>query len=67
MHEMINEHAEQAMEIGARIVFSCGFDSIPFDLGVFFLQKEVTNHGFFTISVSKVNSKFDFFKASAYI
>ena len=41
MHEMINEHAEQASETGARIVFSCGFDSIPFDLGVYFLQKEV--------------------------
>ncbi len=25
---------------GARIVFSCGFDSIPFDLGVVFLQDE---------------------------
>jgi short subunit dehydrogenase-like uncharacterized protein len=46
MHEMINEHAEQAKETGARIVFSCGFDSIPFDLGVYFLQKEViTRHG----------------------
>ena len=46
MHEMINEHAEQAKETGARIVFSCGFDSIPFDLGVYFLQKEViARHG----------------------
>ena len=46
MHEMINEHAEQAKETGARIIFSCGFDSIPFDLGVYFLQKEViAQHG----------------------
>ena len=46
MHEMINEYAEQAKETGARIVFSCGFDSIPFDLGVYFLQKEViARHG----------------------
>ena len=46
MHEMINEHAEQAKETGARIVFSCGFDSIPFDLGIYFLQKEViAQHG----------------------
>ncbi|MDB3947891.1 saccharopine dehydrogenase NADP-binding domain-containing protein [Gammaproteobacteria bacterium] len=46
MHEMINEHADQAKETGARIVFSCGFDSIPFDLGVYFLQKEViAQHG----------------------
>ena len=46
MHEMINEHGAQAKETGARIVFSCGFDSIPFDLGVYFLQKEViAQHG----------------------
>ena len=46
MHEMINEHTEQAKDTGARIVFSCGFDSIPFDLGVYFLQKEViARHG----------------------
>src|SRR3546814_1947379 len=31
---------------GARITFSCGFDSIPFDLGVLFLQAEaVKRHG----------------------
>ena len=29
-----------AAQSGARIVFSCGFDSIPFDLGVVFLQDE---------------------------
>ncbi len=39
MHEMIEAHAEAAKASGARIVFSCGFDSIPFDLGVFFLQE----------------------------
>ena len=41
MHEKIHEHTEEAKRTGARIVFSCGFDSIPFDLGVLFLQKEV--------------------------
>ena len=46
MHEMINKYAEEANDSGARIVFSCGFDSIPFDLGVYFLQKEViAQHG----------------------
>ena len=46
MHEMINKYAEEAKDSGARIVFSCGFDSIPFDLGVYFLQKEViAQHG----------------------
>lgn len=39
MHEMIAAHGEAAKVSGARIVFSCGFDSIPFDLGVLFLQQ----------------------------
>lgn len=39
MHEMIRAHALTAKASGARIVFSCGFDSVPFDLGVHFLQK----------------------------
>jgi len=39
MHEMIGAHQETAKASGARIVFSCGFDSVPFDLGVHFLQQ----------------------------
>ncbi|MEO0411922.1 MAG: saccharopine dehydrogenase NADP-binding domain-containing protein [Pseudomonadota bacterium] len=39
MHEMIKQHEATAKQSGARIVFSCGFDSIPFDLGVFYLQQ----------------------------
>lgn len=39
MHDMIARYQDKAKETGARIVFSCGFDSIPFDLGVFFLQE----------------------------
>ncbi len=39
MYEMINAHKETAQASGARIVFSCGFDSIPFDLGVYFVQQ----------------------------
>ena len=38
MHEMIGKYEGAAQKSGARIVFSCGFDSIPFDLGVWFLQ-----------------------------
>ena len=41
MHEIISKYNDKAKETGARIVFSCGFDSIPFDLGVLFLQNEV--------------------------
>lgn len=40
MKEMIDAHSEAAKASGARIVFSCGFDSIPFDLGVWFLEQE---------------------------
>jgi len=40
MRTMIDAHEAQAQASGARIVFSCGFDSIPFDLGVLFLQTE---------------------------
>ena len=38
MHDMIGRYGKEAETTGARIVFSCGFDSIPFDLGVQFLQ-----------------------------
>ena len=34
MRRMIDINHEEAKRTGARIVFSCGFDSIPFDLGV---------------------------------
>ena len=40
MREMIDAHHEQAKASGARIAFSSGFDSIPFDLGVLMLQAE---------------------------
>jgi len=40
MRRMIDAHEAAARRSGARIVFSCGFDSIPFDLGVFELQRE---------------------------
>ncbi len=40
MARMIDKLTPLAENSGARIVFSCGFDSIPFDLGVVFLQAE---------------------------
>ena len=36
---MIAEHETAAKASGARLVFSCGFDSIPFDMGVWFAQR----------------------------
>ena len=38
MRQMIDRYDAKAKASGARIVFSCGFDSIPFDLGVQFVQ-----------------------------
>jgi len=39
MRQMIDAHTAAAQKSGARIVFSCGFDSLPFELGVFFAQE----------------------------
>lgn len=39
MRQKIDEHMEAAKASGARICFSSGFDSIPFDLGVLMTQK----------------------------
>jgi short subunit dehydrogenase-like uncharacterized protein len=38
MRQMIDAHEATAKSSGARIVFSCGFDSLPFELGVFFCE-----------------------------
>lgn len=46
MHKMIDQHEAAARASGARIVHCCGFDSIPSDLGVWFLQQQARErHG----------------------
>lgn len=40
MRRMIDQHHEAAKAKGVKIVHTCGFDSIPFDMGVYFMQKE---------------------------
>jgi short subunit dehydrogenase-like uncharacterized protein len=37
--DMIAAHEAEAKSSGARLVFSCGFDSIPLDLGVWYVQR----------------------------
>ncbi|MDX1496099.1 MAG: saccharopine dehydrogenase NADP-binding domain-containing protein [Salinisphaeraceae bacterium] len=39
IHRMIQKYETQAKESGARIVHCSGFDSIPSDLGVYYLQQ----------------------------
>ena len=46
IRDMIDEHHAQAGRTGARIVHSCGYDSIPSDLGVLMLQEHAKKqHG----------------------
>jgi short subunit dehydrogenase-like uncharacterized protein len=44
MAEMIEKYDAAAKACGARILFSCGFDSIPFELGVFHAQTLAKKH-----------------------
>ena len=46
MRRMIDAHQADAEASGARILHACGFDSIPFDLGVVFTQQVMQDrHG----------------------
>jgi short subunit dehydrogenase-like uncharacterized protein len=44
MAAMIPRYDAAAKASGARILFSCGFDSIPFELGVFYTQSLANTH-----------------------
>jgi short subunit dehydrogenase-like uncharacterized protein len=53
IRRMIDMHHEAARESGARIVHCCGFDSIPMDIGVHFLQQEAKRrHGSYCKSIA---------------
>ncbi len=45
MRRSIDEHDAAARKSGARIVHTCGFDSIPSDLGVLTLHEHAREHG----------------------
>ncbi len=40
IRRMIDQHHEAAQKSGSRIVHCCGFDSIPSDMGTYYLQRE---------------------------
>jgi short subunit dehydrogenase-like uncharacterized protein len=44
MRRMITQYLGAAEKSGARIVHCCGFDSIPSDIGVWFLQQQAMTH-----------------------
>lgn len=55
MAQMIPALDAPARASGARIVFSCGFDSIPFDLGIVFLQDEARRR--FGVQLTRVRGR----------
>lgn len=55
MRQMIEAHESTAKSSGARIVFSCGFDSLPFELGAFVVQEEARR--VFGAAVSRVKGR----------
>jgi len=63
MQRMIEAHQETAVASGARIVFNCGFDCIPSDLGAFFMQREMKRrHG---VSCSQIQLRVKNFSGGA--
>jgi short subunit dehydrogenase-like uncharacterized protein len=63
MRRMIDTFGETAKRSGARIVFTCGFDCIPSDLGTFFLQSEMkARHG---VQASEIKMRVKGFKGGA--
>jgi len=44
IRRMIEKYHDDARASGARIVNCCGFDSIPSDLGVYYLQQQAKQH-----------------------
>jgi len=55
MRQKIEQHEAAAKKSGARIVFSCGYDSLPFELGVFCAQEEAKKA--FSAPVSRVKGR----------
>ena len=56
MRRMIDQHHERAKQTNARIVHTCGFDSIPSDIGTFAVQQEF--HRVFGRYATKVTALF---------
>lgn len=53
VRRMIDLYDDDARRSGARIVHCCGFDSIPMDVGAWFLQREaLRRHGAYCESIS---------------
>jgi short subunit dehydrogenase-like uncharacterized protein len=63
IHAMLGKYEAIAQQTGARIVNCCGFDSIPSDLGVFFLQQHAQEQ--FGQSCTQVHTRVKSMKGAA--
>jgi len=63
MRRMIDEHQATAERTGARLVHTCGFDSIPSDLGAFFTQQRAVER--FGVPCSQIELQVRSMKGSA--
>ncbi|WP_416048235.1 saccharopine dehydrogenase family protein [Cupriavidus basilensis] len=60
---MIEKYEATAQQSGARIVHCCGFDSVPSDMGVYFLQRQAMQH--FGAPAAHVKMRVKTFKGGA--
>lgn len=63
IHAMLAKYETLSQKTGARIVNCCGFDSIPSDLGVFFLQQQARQQ--FGLSCTQVHTRVEAMKGGA--
>jgi short subunit dehydrogenase-like uncharacterized protein len=55
IRQMIDQYHDAAADNGTRIVHCCGFDSVPMDIGVWFLQQEaMRRHGSYCRSIAMI-------------
>jgi len=54
MRRIIDAHQTTAERSGARIMFSCGYDSLPFELGVFCAQEAPRKRSGSDLAASRV-------------
>ena len=52
MHKIINKYHDDAKKNNVKIVHTCGFDSIPSDMGVYFINRELKKTNRFAKKIS---------------
>ncbi len=55
MRRMIDAHQDAAVASGARVVHTCGFDSIPSDMGVWFTQQRAVER--FGVACNRISMR----------